>query len=77
MFGTVIFSFLCGLKIKSFVLDSFYESLLALSQSVSNFNLLFMSRDILEGHLLPNNKIVSSAKWLTLDLSRALLRSFM
>ena len=62
MFGTVIFSFLCGLKIKSFVLDSFYKSLLALSQSVSNFNLLFMSRDILEGHLLPNNKIVSSAK---------------
>ena len=63
MLGTVIFSFLRGLKIKSFVLDSFSESLLALSQSVSNFSSLFMTQDISEGHLLPNNKLVSSAKW--------------
>ena len=56
MLGTVIFSFLRGLKIKSFVLDSFSESLLALSQSVSNFSSLFMTQDISEGHLLPNNK---------------------
>ena len=62
MLGTVIFSFLCGLKIKSFVLDSFNESLLALSQSVSNFSSLFMTQDISEGHLLPDIKLVSSAK---------------
>ena len=55
-FGTVI-------KIKTFVLDSFSESLLALNQSVSNFSSLFMTQDISEGYLLPNNKLVSSAKW--------------
>ena len=63
MLGTVIFVFLHDLKIKSFVLDSFNESLLALSESVSNFSLLFMTQDISEGHLLPNKKLVSSAKW--------------
>ena len=62
MLGTAIFGFLRGLKIKSFVLDSFNEILLALSQSVSNCNSLFMTQDISEGHLLPNNKLVSSAK---------------
>ena len=50
MLGTVIFSFPRGLKIKSFVLDSFNESFLALSQSVSNFSLLFMTQDISEGN---------------------------
>ena len=63
MLGTVIFSFLCGLKIKRFVLVSFNESLLALSQSVSNFSSSFMTQDISEGHLLPNNKLVSPVKW--------------
>ena len=62
MLGTVIFSFLRGLKIKNFVLDLFNEILLALSQSVSNCSSLFMTQDISEGHLLPNNKLVSSAK---------------
>ena len=51
MFGTVIFSFLCGLKIKSFVLESFNESLLILIESVSSFSLLFKIQDILGGHL--------------------------
>ena len=51
MFGTVIFSFLCGLKIKSFVLESFNESLLILIESVSSFSLLFKIQDILAGHL--------------------------
>ena len=77
MLGTVTFNFLRGLKIKSFVLDSFNEILLALSQSVSNCSSLFMTQDISEGHLLPNNKPVSSAKCYTMLLSRALLRSFM
>ena len=63
MLGTAIFSFLHGLKIKSFVLDSFKDGLLALSQSVTNFSSLFMTQDISEGHLLPNNKLLSSAKW--------------
>ena len=52
MLGTVIFSFLRGLKIKSFVL----------SESVINFSSLFMTQDFSEGHLLPNNELVSSAK---------------
>ena len=60
--GTVVFSFLRGLKNKSFVLDSFSEILLVLSQSVSNFSSLFMTQDISEGHLLPDNKLVPSAK---------------
>ena len=39
-------------------------SLLVLSQSViTNFSLLFMTQDISEGHLLPNNKLLSSVKW--------------
>ena len=62
MLDTVIFSFLRSLKIKSFVLDSFSEILLALRQPVSNYSSLFMTQDISEGHLLPNNKLVSSAK---------------
>ena len=62
MLGTVIFSFLHDLKIGSFVLDSVNEIWLALSQSVSNCSSLFMTQDISEGHLLPNNKLVSSAK---------------
>ena len=62
MLSTVIFSFLHGMKIKSFVLDSFNESLVALSQSVSNFCSLFMTEDVSEGHLLPNDTLVSSAK---------------
>ena len=53
MLGTVIFSFLRGLKIKSFVLDSFNQILLALSQSVSNCTSLLMTQDISEGYLLP------------------------
>ena len=57
--GTVIFSFMRGLKITNFVLDSFSEGLSALSQSVSNFSSFFMTQDISEGHLLPNNKLVS------------------
>ena len=56
MLGTVIFSFLLDLKIKSFILDSVNESLLALSQFVSNFISLFMTQDISDGHLLPNNR---------------------
>ena len=48
MLGTVIFSFSAWLEIKSFLLDSFSESLLALSQLVSNFSLLFMTQDISE-----------------------------
>ena len=63
MFGTVIFSFLCVLKIKSFVLASFNKSLLALSQSANYFSPLLMTPDISEGHLLPNNKLLSSEKW--------------
>ena len=63
MLATVIFSFLCGLKIKSFVLYSFNGSLLALSESVSNFSLLFITQDISKGHLLPYNELVSSEKW--------------
>ena len=51
MLGTVTFSFLRILKIKSFALDSFSESLLAVSQSVSNFSSLSMPQDISEGHL--------------------------
>ena len=62
MLGTVIFSFLRDLKIQSFILDSVNESLLALSQLVSNFISLFMTQDISDGHLLPNN-IFFSAKW--------------
>ena len=62
MLGTVIFSFLRGLKIETFVLNSFNESLLTLSQSPSNINSLFMTQDISEGHLVPNNKLVSSAR---------------
>ena len=62
MLGTVIFSFLRGLKIESFVLNSFIEILLTLSQSLSNISSLFMTQDISEGHLVPNNKLVSSAK---------------
>ena len=62
MLVTVIFSFLHGLKTKSFVLDSFNEILLALSQSVSNYCSLFMTQDISEGYLLPDNKLVPSAK---------------
>ena len=60
--GNVIFSFLHGLNIESFVLDSFNETLLVLTQSVSNFTSLFMAQDISEGHLLPNNKLMSSGK---------------
>ena len=63
MFVNVVFSFQRGLKIKSFAIDSFNECLLALSQSVSNFTSLLMTQDISERHLLPNNKLVSSAKW--------------
>ena len=63
MLGTVIFSFLRGIKISSSVFHSFNESLLALSQLVSNFRSLFMTQDISEGRLLPNNKLVLSAKW--------------
>ena len=55
MLGTVIFSFLLDLKIESFVLDSFNEILLALSQSISNCSSLLKTQDISEGHLLPNN----------------------
>ena len=62
MLGTVMFSFLRGLKIETFVLNSFNESLLTLSQSPSNINSLFMTQDISEGHLVPNNKLVSSAR---------------
>ena len=62
MLGTVIFSFLRGLKIETFVLNSFNESLLTLSQSLSNISSLFMTQDISEGHLVPNNKLVSSAR---------------
>ena len=47
MLGTDIFNFLGGLKIGSFVLNSFNESLLALGQSVSsNFSPFYMTRDI-------------------------------
>ena len=63
MLSTVIFSFPRGLKIKSFVLDLFNQSLLTLNHSVSNFSSLFMTQDFLEEHLLRNNKLVSSAKW--------------
>ena len=63
MLSTVIFSFPSGLKIKSFVLDLFNQSLLTLNHSVSNFSSLFMTQDFLEEHLLRNNKLVSSAKW--------------
>ena len=62
MLGTVMFSFLRGLKIETFVLNSFNESLLTLSQSLSNISSLFMTQDISEGHLVPNNKLVSSAR---------------
>ena len=58
MLGTVIFSFLRGLKIKSFVFDSFNESLLALTQPVCNCSSLFMKQNISEEHLLPNNKLL-------------------
>ena len=60
MLGTVIFSFLHGLKIRSVVLNSFNEILLALSQSVIVVH--YSTQDISEGYLLPNNKLVSSAK---------------
>ena len=72
MLDAIIFSFLDGLKSNSFVLDSFNDSfvldpfnerLLALIQSVSNFSSLFITQDIFRGHLLPNEKIVSPAKW--------------
>ena len=63
MLSTVIFSFPRGLKIKSFVLDLFNQSLLTLNHSVSNFSSLFMTQDFLEEHLLRNNKLVPSAKW--------------
>ena len=63
MFVTVTFSFMRGLMIKSFVLDSFNESLFALSQSVSNWSSLFMTQESSEEHFLPNNKLVSSEKW--------------
>ena len=66
MFGTVIFSFLCGLKIKSFAIDSFNECLLALSQSVSNFISLLMTQDISEKHWLPNNKFIDTYCFLLL-----------
>ena len=59
---TVMFSVLRGLKIETFVLNSFNESLLTLSQSLSNISSLFMTQDISEGHLVPNNKLVSSAR---------------
>ena len=62
MLGSVILSFLLGLKMKSFVLDPFIEILLAVSQSVGNCSSLFMTQDISEGHLLTKNKLVSSAK---------------
>ena len=42
-----------------------------------NFSSLVMKQGILEGHLLPNNKLVSFAKWWTIHLSRALLSQFM
>ena len=42
--GTVIFSFLRGLKIKIFVLDSFDESLLDLRRSGSNFSSSYLRR---------------------------------
>ena len=62
MLGTVMFSFLRGLKIETFVLNSFNESLLTLSQSLSNISSLFMTQDISDGHLVPNNTLVSSAR---------------
>ena len=42
----IIFSFLRGLKITSFIWDSFNEILLALSLSVSHFSSLFLTQDI-------------------------------
>ena len=63
MLGTVMFPFPHGLKIKSFILNSFNESLLALSQSDSNFSSMFTTQNISEAYSLPNNQLVSSAKW--------------
>lgn len=63
MLGTVIFGLLDGLRNKSFDLDSYNESLLALSESVSNFSSLFITQDISERDFFPNNKLVSSTKW--------------
>ena len=58
------------LKSNNFVFDLLRESLFALSQSVTNF-----SSDKTERFLLPYNRLVSSAEWLTIDFSRALVRS--
>ena len=62
MLVTVTVSFLHDLKIKSFVLDSFNESLLALSQSVILVHFSLFTTHISEGHLLPNDKLVASAE---------------
>ena len=47
------------------------------SKPISNFSSLFMTQDISERHLLPNNKLVSFAKWWIMHLFWAFLRSFM
>ena len=62
-------------KSNNFVFDSFRESLLALSQSVTNFSSLLMTSDITEMFLLSYNRSVSSAKLWTIDFFRALVRS--
>ena len=77
MLSTATFNFPLVLKMKYFDLDSFNETLLALTKSASNFSSLFITQYISKGYLLANNKLLSSTKWETMQYSGVFLTSFM
>ena len=64
-------------KINSSVFDSFSDNLLALSQATSIFSSLFITLSITFKSLLPNSKLVSSAKWWMMQLENDQAKSLM